>query len=77
MTILTKNDVIDWKTHVVTRLLKEVVQERIKEAQEVLGSSAGMEPLADRLIVGMIRAYQELLEWTPEFQEEQEDDIKS
>jgi hypothetical protein len=76
MANLTKNDVIDWKTHAVTRLLREVVVERIKEAQEVLGNSAGMEPLADRLIVGMIRAYHELLEWSPEFEEE-EDDIKS
>ena len=54
----------EWIGHPVTRELLEAVKERIEEAKEVLVLSD--DPEYDRILKGMVRGYNEVLEWQPE-----------
>jgi len=59
---VTKSDFVDWKHHPVTEEVFRKLQTRIKEVQDLLGTSAGLDPLQDRMYVGAINAYRDILE---------------
>lgn len=58
---MTKADFVDWKHHPVTQVVFSQLNGRIKELQELLGDSAGLNILQDRVYVGAISAYKDLL----------------
>lgn len=59
---MTKQDFLDWKRHPVTQSLFTALINRIQEGREELGDTAGIDPLADRFKVGVIRGHQDVLE---------------
>ena len=69
---VNKEQVLEWLSHPVTLLQKEVVAERVSEAKEYIVVSD--DPNYDRLIKGMIRAFYEILEWKPELTTEEDID---
>lgn len=66
MSVLTKEEWIDWKNSPVTRAFYAAVNIRIEDAKEVLASTAGIEPDTDNFYRGFIAAYREMLEFTIE-----------
>ena len=63
MVNLTQSDFTDWRQNKVTQAFFQAARERIDDAKELLSYSAGADPLADRELVGLIRAYRELQEF--------------
>lgn len=61
---VTKEEFLDWKTNPVTQEVFRVIEERVTDAKDILASTAGDDPVADRYLVGMIRAFNELKEIT-------------
>lgn len=59
---VTKNEFLEWKSSYVTKQFLEAIQNRIEETKEILAISAGLEPDNDRYLVGMIRAFNEVLD---------------
>lgn len=59
---MTKSDFVDWKHHPVTEEVFRKLQTRVKEVQELLGMSAGLDSLQDRMYVGALNAYRDILE---------------
>lgn len=49
-----------WKSHPVTKLLNEAIQERIEDAKEQLVASSNYE--FDQFVRGMIKAFRDVLE---------------
>lgn len=62
MDALTKEEFLDWRNNIVTQEVFKVVEQRINDAKDILGATAGEDPIADRYLVGMIRGFNELLE---------------
>ncbi len=62
MQTVSKDEFAQWKDSPVTREVFEIVRNRIEDAKEILAISAGNEPLDDRLLVGMIKAFNEVLD---------------
>lgn len=60
METVTKSEFIDWKAHPVTKAVFQIIDQRIQDAREMLGNTAGEDSLTDRLLVGMIRGFNEL-----------------
>ena len=69
---MTKTEFYDWKSNLVTKEVFRQFQERIDALRELLGDSAGEDPLLDRWKVGAIQAYKDLIHI--EFEEEALDD---
>ena len=59
---VTREEFLQWKDSPVTKAVMATVEYRIEEAKEILAASAGVEPDADRMCVGMIRAFREVLD---------------
>ena len=61
----TRSEFMDWKHSPVTKAIYEDLNTRILALQAELGQTAGADPLQDRFVVGMIRAYKNLwdIEW--------------
>jgi len=53
---------MQWRQDPGTRALFEALSIRIGEGKEQLASRAGLDPMEDRFICGMIRAFAEILE---------------
>lgn len=58
--MISKTEFVDWRKDPVTLAFLETIELRIKEIQENLVVSAGLEPLSDRFYVGMVHAYNEV-----------------
>jgi hypothetical protein len=70
---MRKEQWLEWRDHPVTLVLKDVVKERIAEStSQVLNSN---DPEFDRVLKGIVRAYNELLDWEPEITEEETDEL--
>ena len=67
---MTKEDWLQWKGSEVTAQLFDAIKERVKEAQEMLSESAGLDPLNDRMLCGIVHAFREVAEWTPNLEVE-------
>lgn len=59
---MTKTDFIDWKANPVTKTVFAEIEKLVQEGSETLSSSAGIDPLQDRAIVGKINGLRSLLE---------------
>jgi len=62
---------LDWKQHPVTKAFYSTVLDRIHESKEFLSLSAGLDHASDNMMRGFIRAYNEMLEFKVE-KEDQE-----
>lgn len=58
---MNKRDFYDWKRHPVTQVVFSQLANRVRECEERLGSSAGINPISDRELVGAIQAYKDVL----------------
>jgi len=58
---LNKADFVDWKRHPVTQVVFSQLKARIQDLQDMLGESAGQNPLQDTQFVGAIKAYKDML----------------
>lgn len=70
MSIVTKNEWVDWRTNPVTLAFYSAIKERISEATELLVSKAGIDQAEDNFFRGFIAAYQEVLGFTIEDMED-------
>ena len=59
---MIKSDFTDWKRHPVTQVVFSELSARIQNLYEVLGTSAGLDPLQDREFVGAIKAYKDMID---------------
>ena len=59
---LTRSEFMDWKHSPVTKAIYEDLNIRILALQAELGQIAGIDPLQDRFVVGMIRAYKNVFD---------------
>ncbi len=53
----TKQELVDWKNHPVTKEVLLTIKQRVRSLQEDLAGRAGIDPLQDRYMVGAIAAY--------------------
>lgn len=70
--MVTKDEFQEWLHHPVTKVLKNYLEDQIEAAKETLSQEAGMNPLADQNLVGGISACREVLDWKPEYLEDNE-----
>lgn len=68
---MNKSDFVDWKRHPVTKVVFSQLQERVQGLYEMLGSSAGQNPVQDSRFVGGIEAYKDML--NIEFEDEEQE----
>lgn len=59
---MNQQDFIDWKRHPVTQEVFSQLAQRVKYIHEILGESAGSDPAQDRVYVGYIKAYNDMLQ---------------
>ena len=72
---MQKEKLQEWLQSPVTVLQKEVIRERVVEALENL-AHANNERDYDLFMKGMVFAYREILDWTPETEEEYKDEVQ-
>ena len=60
--MIEKHEFIDWKNSEVTKLVFQIVQNRIDEIKDNLSVNAGLDSQLDRFYVGMAHAFKEVLE---------------
>ncbi len=60
---ISKSEFIDWKSNIVTRAFFDAINERIEDAKEILGHSAGLDSISDNFYRGFIHAYKEALDF--------------
>ena len=66
MALITRSEWQDWKAHPVTKAFYGAALERIDEAKDALSYSAGVDLIQDRLLVGLIQAYREMIDFRVE-----------
>lgn len=67
---MTRQEALDWKQHPITQQVFALLQSRIRECEQVLGESAGINPLQDRFYAGVIAAHKDVVLLDFNFQEE-------
>lgn len=70
---MKRADFIDWKRHPVTQVVFSQLSQRVIDLQEMLGQSAGENPLQDSKFVGAIQAYRDMLRIEYEGDEDNEE----
>ena len=73
MTVISRNDFDNWKSDPVTKAFFQAAQERIEEAKDVLSVEAGLNPIQDNTLRGLIQAYREIQDFRVEDIEEVEE----
>jgi hypothetical protein len=68
---MNRHDFIDWKSSPMTRAMLGALQLNVEGLRYELGESAGIDPRADAIKVGAIKAYQDVLDadWFEETKE--------
>lgn len=59
---VTKEEFLQWKENPVTKSVFDVIDNRVEDAKDILAVSAGEDSRTDAMLVGMIRAFNELKE---------------
>ena len=73
MTVISKSDFDNWKADPVTKAFFQAAQERVEEAKDVLSVEAGLNPVQDNALRGLIKAYREMQDFSVEYIEEIEE----
>lgn len=58
---MNKADFLDWQRHPMTTIVFSQLRERIQTLQNMLGDSAGLDPVQDSRFSGAIQAYKDML----------------
>ncbi len=66
---ITKNDFLDWKSHIVTKEVFATIEQKIEDAVEALVVSTESNPDRDMFLRGMISAFKDVLEISYEGEE--------
>ena len=74
MQVPSQSDFTDWKSNHVTKAFFMAAQERIEDAKNVLSIEAGINPVQDNLLRGLIQAYREIQDFRIEDLEEATND---
>jgi hypothetical protein len=69
--VINKSEFEEWQHHPVTKELFKHIAGQVEQAKEALATDAGTNPLADRDLVGGVAAFREVLDWIPEYPEEE------
>ena len=64
--MITYDDYVMWKQDPMTIAWFEACQVRVEEGKEQLAAQAGVEPIFDSYVRGMIAAYREMMQFTVE-----------
>lgn len=67
---ISKDDFYLWKNEPITQAVFEACQMRIDEGKDTLATQAGLDPIFDSYVRGIIKAYSEMLRITVEDIEE-------
>ena len=59
---MTKEDFADWQRHPITEAVFTALHNRIQEGLEILGTTAGQDPIKDSHTTGLLRGLRELTE---------------
>lgn len=59
---VNKSEFVDWKGSTVTQAVLASIKDRQDAIKGMLVQSAGLDPNEDRMLVGMIKAYDTLLQ---------------
>ncbi len=59
---ISREEFQQWKENPVTRAVYEVIDNRITDAKDILALNAGEDQRVDCILVGMIRAFNEMKE---------------
>ncbi len=70
--MFTKEDIAQWQQHEVTKELRNNLKERIDEARDLL-EQGSTDVNEEYRIRGIIVAFRELLDWTPNIEGEETD----
>ena len=73
MTAISKSDFDNWKSDPVNKAFFQAAQERVEEAKDVLSVEAGLNPVQDNTLRGLIKAYREMQDFSVEYIEEIEE----
>lgn len=58
--MITKEEFSEWKSMEVTKAFFDACRERVFDAKDILGESAGLDPAYDNYLRGFIKAYEEI-----------------
>jgi hypothetical protein len=61
--MILKEEFVDWKSDHVTKAFFEAALDRVDDAKEILGQSAGLDSDQDNYMRGFIAAYKEMLDF--------------
>jgi hypothetical protein len=64
--VITKDDFTDWRSNPVTKAFYSACIDRVEDAKDVLGSTAGVDPDQDNFYRGFIHAYREMFDFRVE-----------
>ena len=64
--MISFSEFISWKHDPVTEAWMEACKERIEEGKDTLAIQAGIDPIYDSYVRGIIKAYTEVLEFRVE-----------
>ena len=64
--MISKDDFYLWKSEPITQAIFEACEMRIEEAKNTLAGQAGLDPIFDSYVRGIIKAYSEMLNITVE-----------
>ncbi len=59
---ITKEEFLSWKSDKVTNIFMQHIAQRVQDAKDILSVSAGLDPSNDRLLVGLIKGFTDVLE---------------
>jgi hypothetical protein len=64
--MISKDDYILWKNDPLTQAWFEACQQRIEDGKETLAGVAGLDPIYDSYVRGIIKGYSEMMNFTVE-----------
>jgi len=73
VSVVTKDEWIQWKSSPITKAFFEAAAYRIQDAKDILGMSAGFDSTSDNFYRGFIAAYVEMHDFKVEDIVEDED----
>ncbi len=59
---LSKEEFIQWRDSLVTKVVFKTIRDKVAEAKEILAYRVESDPDADQLLRGMIRAWDDFLD---------------
>ena len=68
-----KQAYIEWREHSVTEEMKKGIQEAMESVVARIVTRQESNPMDDQYLKGLLRGFTEVLEWTPDLSNEEEE----